>query len=143
MTDPLPEQELAEIEARAEMATPGPWHVRQLDDEDAMSLIAVSTVPDTGKGERWPDFDHGEIVAATLIQQPRYVDLSDERWDVNADFIAAARQDVPRLIAEIRRLRNMLDRAVRAEQSGQAHNGGIPRCLKDSRRASRTDLRST
>lgn len=99
-----------EIEARAEVATPGPWHVRYLDDVDAMNLVAVSTVPDTGNGERWPGFDHREIVAATLIQQPRYVDISDERWDVNANFIAAARNDVPRLVAEIRRLREMLNR---------------------------------
>ncbi|WP_256251925.1 hypothetical protein [Streptomyces sp. yr375] len=39
----------------------------------------MSTVPDTGLGERWPGFGHREIVAATLIQQPRYVDAVDER----------------------------------------------------------------
>lgn len=110
--DPLSERELQEMAARAEAATPGPWHVRYLDDEHAMNLVAVSTVPDTGEGERWPHFDHREIVAATLIQQPRYVDHSDGRWDVNADFIAAARQDVPRLITEIRRLWKLLDHAA-------------------------------
>jgi hypothetical protein len=92
----------------AELAGDGPWYVRQLDDDFAMSLVAISTVPDTGAGERWPDFDHHEIVAATLIQQPRYVDIADERWDENAQFIADARQNVPRLIAEIRRLRQLL-----------------------------------
>ena len=35
-----------------------------------MSLVAVSTVPDTRLGERWPRFDHHEIVAATLIPLP-------------------------------------------------------------------------
>jgi hypothetical protein len=47
-------------------------------------------------------------VAATLVQQPRYVDSSDERWDENAHFIAAARDSIPRLIADIRRLRQQL-----------------------------------
>ncbi|MFG2628084.1 hypothetical protein [Streptomyces sp. NPDC048473] len=75
-----------------------------------MNLVAVSTVPDTGLGERWPHFDHHEIVAATLVQQLRYVDTADERWDENARFIAAARQSVPRLIDEIRGLRTQLER---------------------------------
>lgn len=101
----LTARDLDEIEQRAAAATPGPWFVRQLDDTDAMSLVAVGTTPDTGEGERWPQFDHGEIVAATLVQQPRYVDVSDSRWDENASFIAHSREDVPRLLAEIRRLR--------------------------------------
>lgn len=105
----MTEEELAEIEELAEAATPGPWHVRDLDDEDAMSLVGISTVPDTGRGERWPDFDHQEIVAATLVQQPRYVDVADGRWDENARFIASARDNVPRLVAEIRRLRHLLE----------------------------------
>ena len=72
-----------------------------------MSLTAVSTTPDTGMGERWPDFDSSEIVAATLVQQPRYLDHADGRWDQNALFIAHARSDVPRLVAEIKRLRSL------------------------------------
>lgn len=107
--DPLTDEELDELEELAGAATPGPWFVRSLDDADAMSLVAVSTVPDTGLGERWPGFDHRDIVAATLIQQPRYVDAADERWDENARFIAAARDTVPRLVAEIRRLRHQLE----------------------------------
>jgi hypothetical protein len=99
----------AEIADLATRATPGPWHVRQLDDEYAMSLVAVSTEPDTGLGERWPNFDHATMIAATLVQQPRYVDIADERGHVNATFIAAARTAVPRLLAEISRLRNLLD----------------------------------
>jgi hypothetical protein len=72
-------------------------------------LVAISTIADTGLGERRPDFDHHHIVAATLVQQPRYVDIADERWDENADFIAGARQDIPRLISEIRRLHRILE----------------------------------
>ncbi|MGK5552738.1 hypothetical protein ACSNOI_14090 [Actinomadura kijaniata] len=106
---PLTDEELDEIEEAAAAATPGPWHVRQLDDVHAMGLVAVGTVPDTGRGERWPDFDHGEIVATTLVQEPRYVDVADGRWDENAYFIARARRDVSRLVAEIRRLRGRPD----------------------------------
>jgi hypothetical protein len=104
--EPLTDADLAELEELCNAATPGPWFVRQLDDDFAMSLVAVSTIPDTGLGERWPRFDHHEIVAATLIQHPRYVDVADEHWDENAHFIAAARQSIPRLIDEIKRLRH-------------------------------------
>ncbi|MHA6765719.1 hypothetical protein [Streptacidiphilus sp. PAMC 29251] len=109
MPDPLTDEELDQLEELASAATPGPWYMRLLDDQDAMGLVTVSTVPDTGLGERWPHFDHHEIVAATLVQQPRYVAPADGRWDENARFIAAARQAVPLLVDEIRRLRAQLD----------------------------------
>ncbi|MEU7665815.1 hypothetical protein AB0B60_46380 [Streptomyces lincolnensis] len=41
-----------------------------------MSLFAISAVPDTGAGERWPDFDHRQLVATTQVKPPRYVDGS-------------------------------------------------------------------
>jgi hypothetical protein len=74
-----------------------------------MNLVTVSTHADTGLGERWPDFEQWTIVAATLVQEPRYVDIEDDRWDQNARFIAQSRTDIPRLIAEVRRLRWQLD----------------------------------
>jgi hypothetical protein len=40
----LDEAQLAEIEELARSATPAPWHVRVLDDDVAMNLIAVGTV---------------------------------------------------------------------------------------------------
>ena len=55
-----------------------------------------------------PNFDHGTIVATTLVQNPhRYVDRADARWDQNATT-AHVRSDIPRLIAEICRLRDLL-----------------------------------
>ncbi|MYS79133.1 hypothetical protein [Embleya scabrispora] len=119
-SEPLTDEDLTEIEELAAATTPGPWHVRQLDDDEAMSFVAVSTVPDTGLGERWPDFDHEQIVAATLVQDPRYVDVADKRWDENAQFIANARHDIPRLVAEIRRLRRLL------EVRNQENRPGMP-----------------
>ncbi len=103
------ESELQELEEICAAATPGPWFVRFLDDDQAMSLVAVSTSPDSGKGERWPGFSPSEMVAATLVQHPRYLDAGDGNWDENARFIALARDAVPRLVAEIRRLREILD----------------------------------
>lgn len=50
----------------------------------------------------------GQIVAVTLLQWPRLADVDDGRWDENTRFIAHVREDVPRLIAEIRRLRDLL-----------------------------------
>ncbi|MEW2079530.1 hypothetical protein ACFZAG_38990 [Streptomyces sp. NPDC012403] len=117
--EPLTDDELDELDELVQAATPGPWFVRNLDDEYAMNLVAVGTTPDTGLGERWPAFDHREIVAATLVQQPRYVDTADARWDENAQFIATAREAVPRLIAEIRRLRAQ----SAAELPGQDREG--------------------
>ncbi|GAB2862099.1 hypothetical protein GCM10027074_31760 [Streptomyces deserti] len=76
-----PALDLDAIDELCAAATPGPWFVRNLDDEHAMNLVAVSAVPDTGRGERWPEFDHRELIAATLVQQPRYVDCADERWE--------------------------------------------------------------
>ncbi len=109
---PLTDDELAQIEARAAKATPGPWYVRYLDDSHAASLVAVSTRPDTGKGERLlenlPESTgiSPTLVAATLIQYPlRYVDIADDRYDENAAFIANARVDVVRLVNEVKRLR--------------------------------------
>jgi hypothetical protein len=106
--EPVPEIDLDEIEEVCSAATPGPWFVRNLDDDHAMNLVAVSTVEDTGRSERWPGFDQGELVAATLVQQPRYVDCADGRWDENAAFIAMAREAVPQLVEEVRRLRRLL-----------------------------------
>ncbi|MGW3447897.1 hypothetical protein [Streptomyces sp. NPDC001076] len=104
-----PELDLDEIEELSSAATPGPWFVRRLDDSHAMNLVAVSMVADTGRGERWPHFDHGELIAATLVQEPRYVDCADSRWDENAAFIAMAREAVPHLVKEVRRLRKLLE----------------------------------
>lgn len=110
MSVPIGDSELQEIESRAQVATPGPWHVRFLDDDAAVNLVAVSIVPDTGRGERWPAWDDTEMVAATLVQFPKpYVAGPDDCWDENAAFIAHARSDVPRLLAEIRRLRALLE----------------------------------
>lgn len=100
------DDELAAIGHRVDAATPGPWQVIVVDDTYAMSLVAVTT----GEiDEDWPH-DSAKVVAATLVEGPiRYVSIADGRWDANADFIAHARDDIPRLLDEIVRLRAELD----------------------------------
>src|SRR5262245_59043378 len=98
MTGHLTDDEIRALLELARRATSTPWHVRHLDDAEAMTLIAISTKPDEGTQERWPNFNPGEIVAATLIQAPRYVSIRDEKWAENAAYIAAAANALPVLI---------------------------------------------
>jgi hypothetical protein len=105
----LDEHEIERIEGLAGAATPGPWFVRQLDDNRFMSMVAVSVIPESGSGDSANALDGEKNVALTLVQDPQYAVISDDLWDENAAFIASARTDVPRLVAEIRRLRSMLN----------------------------------
>ena len=80
--------ELHAMRVRCDAATPGPWksYVEGRDHTSGSSFIM------TGEGgSRGPDI---ELSGATSPDQ---------------DFIAHARQDVPRLIAELERLRDLLD----------------------------------
>jgi len=104
--DDLSDDELSALESLAERATPGPWFVRQLDDSNAMSFIAVGTTPPDDTRPRWPHFDGSSLIAATLVQEPRYVDIADGRWEENARFIASVRSALPRLLAELKRRRS-------------------------------------
>jgi hypothetical protein len=85
--EPLTSDEIEAIERRCHAASPGPWvsYVEGRDHTSGSSFIR------TGADDaRTEDI---ELYGATVADQ---------------DFIAAARQDVPRLIAEIRRLRMQL-----------------------------------
>lgn len=87
--EPLPNAELDAIEARCWAATPSPWWawVEGRDGTSASSFIGRGL-----DGARHPDLylstDPGERVSTA-----------------DYDFIAHARQDLPRLLAEVRRLR--------------------------------------
>jgi hypothetical protein len=75
----MTEQELSDIESRVRAATPGPWQsfIEDRDHESGSNFIKTQ-----GKDI--------ELLGAT---------------DADQDFIAHARQDVPRLVEELRRLR--------------------------------------
>jgi hypothetical protein len=80
----LEQDDLARIEALCTGATPGPWtsFIEGRDHESGSDFMRTTK-------------DDIEMSGATHADQ---------------DFIASARQDVPALVAEVRRLRKLLDR---------------------------------
>jgi hypothetical protein len=87
--DEMSEAELAEIEHRAEQASPAPWEsfIEGRNHQSGASFIRV--------GGRSDDPD----MYVTRERIPASVE--------DLDFIAHAREDIPRLVAEIRRLRHV------------------------------------
>jgi hypothetical protein len=122
----MTEQELAEIEARCNAATPGPWvwdgdspmdveptvcphasrwtdHGPDLVNGDQQKVWDAYWKNDpTGESSGKPEPPTGVLVAHGYDASGLNVCAAD------ATFIAAARSDVPRLVAEIRRLRAAL-----------------------------------
>lgn len=83
----MTEDELTAIEQRANAATPGPWTTTNVYDgmagvDDANGRLIVFFGPDSKTGEFYHDWPE-------------------------AEFIAHARTDIPALIAEVRRLREI------------------------------------
>lgn len=106
----MDEETLREIEKRAKAATPGPWESH--DTEDGNWFVSM---PDDGKATKlhlW--FGDMEIVEGQDLH--------------NADFIARAREDVPALIAEVRRLLwRVRDLQTQREQDLAARRGELTR----------------
>ena len=98
--DAITDAELDEIEARALGATAGPWEafVEGRDHLGGDDFIRTGGVED----DTAPDM----YVSLAFPDRPGGVPAPPP----DLDFIAAARQDVPRLVKEIRRLRE-LDRS--------------------------------
>lgn len=98
-----PEQ-IAELERLHAAGTSGPWFVCELNDDVAMTALAVTSSAalgaldeEGGKCHDWP-WPAEEIVAATLVQSPRYAVSADRRWRENAELIAAMRNALPELL---------------------------------------------
>lgn len=87
---------LAEIRARAEAATPGPWE-HEYDERDA-----------------WRVFGNPAMLTTVLTPgiPPRYSD---------AAFIAHAREDIPFLLAEVERLREGLREIAKVTKDYDSH----------------------
>jgi hypothetical protein len=89
--DVLSDDELGAADARADAATRGPWESSvEGRDHDSGDSVILTPGPDL-----YISYDQSPD------EQQRAADL---------DFIAAARQDVPRLVAQVRRLRALLRR---------------------------------
>lgn len=106
----MTESELLEIERRCAAATEGPWVVTEDDD-----IVSASAVPP--EWER--DNEYWRPTPVVETDSGIYWRMDRQRWDetgvensADRDFIAAARTDVPRLVAECRRLRAALQSMV-------------------------------
>lgn len=101
--------DLDPILRRLEQATPGPWYHDVYDDANCATMEVVTTRrPTPSHVGAWPNIPRDSIVAATLIQSGPSFGRFDGRFSEDADFIAHCRNDVERLVAEVRRLRDLL-----------------------------------
>ena len=96
--DALTDDELDAAERRANAATPGPWKSSvEGRDHDSGDCVILTGGPDLYISyDEWPEDQRRE---------------NEQRRANDMDFIAAARQDVPRLVAEVRRLKRLLREA--------------------------------
>jgi len=104
---PLTEKELAEVEARANAATPGPWRSYRDGNQfietgypPAAKLVAASRV--LGPVRPW-----NPSALITFGFKPE--EYETVRFlDADADFVAASRTDVPHLVDDLRAARAAL-----------------------------------
>lgn len=120
----LTDAELQQIRERCDKATPGPWFPVFTDDANSMNAVYVGTVDrgqmhDNARGFSFDSPRQQEIIAVTLYQLMPRIDHDSELWDENADFIANARADMPRLLDEITRLAGRV--AELEAESSEAH----------------------
>ena len=113
------EARLAEIEKRAEAATPGPWH--HFDDCGACNQNETF-----GHEICSSEGEHGDGCPDPMVHCHICIDRGGVLEVTNATFIAAARQDVSDLVAEVRRLRKALTRISSfTNQYGQSDEAEI------------------
>lgn len=111
MSEPITDERLRQIEERTTKATAGPWAVDRGEAHEGDWFCHVDGWTDTGT---------------------EWLNLALD----DATFIANARQDVPDLVAEVRRLREMLGRvfsildgvtiSISHEFKGRIATGGVP-----------------
>jgi hypothetical protein len=112
MTDqkPLTEQQLTGIETRAGAATPGPWGVYEYGGDSLIEIAA--DLEDTGCGYR------ARRTVCRFDEEPLDNDPAHREWtaeedwaqvQADAEFVAHAPEDMPALLAEVRRLRAVLE----------------------------------
>jgi hypothetical protein len=120
----LSERQLAEIRAREAAATAGPWGVY---DDGTARLDIVAGLELTGTGYT------GRREIAQTVESPMDNDRTHVAWGEDEDdeqtradgvFIAAARSDVPALLAEVERLRSLLHDVQRIARDRMAEAKG-------------------
>jgi hypothetical protein len=121
----LTDAELEAIERRCAEASPGPWIAQILGTLEEAKMLGRFrwAQPDPGFGP-WPITPQTEVgIVWKVPSKLRKPDDTPPRiclpgvvevTAADAQFIANARADVPRLVGEIRRLRTLLDHRNRA-----------------------------
>ena len=102
-------KQLAEIKARVEAATPGPWEFETDSDIDGFSYVewVEHIISKSVTIERYKHTYPGrqyQIIIASMTEN----ETQGKEEFANATFIAHARQDVPALVAEVERLRGRI-----------------------------------
>lgn len=97
----MTDEQLQAIEARVEAATPGPWTVQQ-SWHGYCDCVDGSEHESYGECADWYWSEVGEL------DGPTYIEVNGGEYSqicqADMEFIAAARDDVPALIAEVIRL---------------------------------------
>lgn len=121
---------LAAIEARAEKATPGPW-----ENED--DRIPGAELPWRSTGLIWQKDDQSYQKSVCRIEAHKLAAHSPEEeiagFEANADFIAHARTDIPRLIKALKKCREQRDEALEGERLEREIRFGAEYRPRDSR----------
>lgn len=122
MTDPMTPERVAQIRGREAAATPGPWtwspgRIDALDNDNehfsSEIIMWVSNIPG--------GYDDDDAAAALGACGTR----AEEDAVANLAFLAAARQDVPVLLAEVDRCHGILARFGVFEQEWAAKTGSL------------------
>lgn len=101
----MTKEELNTIQKRADAATPGPWTSVASDGSRLVKLVKLAY-------PRHHPKNANEVLACTNVDKPGLLaNVShDYRNGINdAEFMAHARQDIPRLLSEVRELRTRLE----------------------------------
>lgn len=106
-------EQLSQIEQRASAASPGPWTVTTAETDCGRACTPNGCCGhDSGLSENidGPSPDLGYSDRDVFEHAIGENDKLKPHWDEDFEFIAHARQDIPDLIAEVRRLRGLNNR---------------------------------
>ena len=94
------EQAAADFARLRDLCTPGPWRADNPDDSCSMNMYCVTRA---GAPEPWDESDLKDVIAVTLLQAGgTRIGHGNDRWDRDADFIAAARSsELPEMVREL------------------------------------------